>query len=108
MTIETIPSTSPRGQEESAEPKDMRPSSPVEMMPCMGMPEQSLTTRLVAFRPPEAEVACTQASPSSSSEEVDYSGSSVEWDNVHPALDSSKFSHLATEEMEVISLEGNL
>ena len=108
VTIETISLTSPQGQEEGSDPKDMQPSSPVEMMPFMRMPEQSLTTRLMAIRPLTAEVACTQASPSSLSEEINYLGSDVDWDNMHSAPDSSKFSHLAVEKMEVISVEGNL
>ena len=86
----------------------MRPSSSVEMMPSIGMPYQSPTTGLVAVKSLTTEIACAQVSPSSSSEEVDYSRSDVDWDNVCPALDSSKFSHLATEEMGVISIGGNL
>jgi len=70
--------------EESADPKDMRPNSLVEMMPSMGIQEQSLTTGLVAVKPPTVEIAPTQASPSSSNEEVDYSTSDVEWGNVRP------------------------
>ena len=40
-TTESVPLTSFQGQEESTNPKDMRPSSPVEMIPSMGMSEQS-------------------------------------------------------------------
>ena len=72
------------------------------------MPEQSLTTRLVAIRPPTIKIAPTQASPSSSNEEVDYSGSDIDWDNMHLAPYSSKFSHLVAEKMKFISVEGNL
>jgi len=68
MTVVSAPSISLQGQEE------MRPSSPIEMMPSIGMPEQSLTTGLVVVRSPAVEIASTQASPSSSNEEVDYSG----------------------------------
>ena len=60
----------------------------------------------MAVKSPVAEVVCAQASPSSS--EVDCLGSDVNWDNVRPAPDSNKFSHLAAEEMEVIFVEGNL
>ena len=75
-------------------------------MRSMGMPEQILTTGLLAVKFPVAEVACAHASPSSSSEEVVCSGSDVDWDNVRPASDRSKFSHLAAEEMKVIFVEG--
>jgi len=41
-------------------------------------------------------------SSSSSSEKLDYSGDDdVDWDNVHSAPDSSKYSHLAEEETSV-------
>ena len=108
VIVETVPLTFSKGREESTDPKDMRPSFPVEMMSSMGMLEQSLTTGLVAVKFSVAEVAYARASPSSSSEEVDYSGSDVDWDIMHPAPNGSKFSHLATKEIEVISVEGNL
>ena len=108
VTIETIPSTSSHGQEESTDPTDMRPNFPVEMMPSMGISEQSLTTGLIAVKPPAVEIEPAQASLSSTNEEVDYSGSDVDWNNVRPSPYSSKFSHLATDEMEIISMEGNL
>ena len=41
-------------------------------------------------------------SSSSSSEKLDYSGDDdVDWDNMHPAPDTIKFSHLTEEEMQV-------
>ena len=43
-------------------------------------------------------------SSSSSSENLDYSGNDVDWDNVCPAPDTSKFSHLTKEDMQVAIL----
>ena len=107
-TTETAPSTSSQGQEESTDLKDMRSSSPVEMMPSSGLPEQSPTTGLVVVRPLVAEVMHIQALSSSSNDEVDYSGSNVDWDNVLLAPDSSKLSRLAAQNLEVISVKGKL
>ena len=59
---------------------------------------------LVAVKFSVAEVAYTQASPSSSSEKVECSESDVDYNNMHPALHSSKFSYFAAEEMEVLSI----
>jgi len=73
-----------------------------------GMPDQSPITRLMAVRPPTIKIAPTQASPSSSNEELDYSRSDIDWDNVRPALDSNNFSYLAVKEMGVIFVEGNI
>ena len=87
------------GQEESTDPKDTQLCSLIVMMPSTGIPEQSPITGLVGTRPPVAEVSLTQVSSSSSRE--DYSGDDIDWDNVHPAPDISKFSHLAIKDMEI-------
>jgi len=47
-------------------------------------------------------------SSSSCSERMDYSGEDVDWENVLFASDRSKFSHLATKDMEATSAEGKL
>jgi len=45
----------------------------------------------------------------SSSKKLDYTGDdNVDWDNVHPALDTNKYSHLAEEKMLVVILETEL
>ena len=44
-------------------------------------------------------------SSSSSSKELDYSGDDdADWDDVHFALDTSKYSHLTEEELQVATL----
>ena len=108
VTIETTPSTSSEGQEERTDLKDKQPNSPIEMISSSGVSEQSLTIGLVVIRPPAIEIATTQASPSSSNEEVDYSRSDVDWDNVRLAPDSSKFLRLAVQNLEVTYVKGNL
>ena len=84
----------------------MQLGSSIEMMPSTGMPEQSPTTRLVVAKSPVVEVTPTQVSPSSSSEKVNYSVEDVNWRNVLPAPDHSKFSLLTIEDMEVTSVKG--
>ena len=85
-TVETAPPTSPLSQEESADPKNMQQGSPIEMMPSIGIPEQSLTTRLIGTRPPVAEVSHTLASCSSSSERLDYLRDDLDWIMYVPRL----------------------
>ena len=50
----------------------MQPSSPIEMIPPIRVPEQSSTTGLMVTRPLVVEVSPTPESFSSSSEKVDY------------------------------------
>ena len=54
------------------------------------------------------EVSPTEVSSSSSSEILDYLGDDLNWDNIRLVPDSSKFSHLATEDMKVTSMKGKL
>jgi len=66
------------------------------------VPEQSLTTGLVGVELRTTRVLLTFVSSSSSSEKLDYPGDdNVDRDNVHPSPDTSKYSHLAEEEMQV-------
>ena len=45
-------------------------------------------------------------SSSSLSEKLDYSrDDDVDWDNMHPTLDTSKYSHLVEEKMQVAAPE---
>ena len=48
------PSGSLWGQDKSADPKDIQPGSPFEMMPSVGVSKQSPTTGLVGARLPAA------------------------------------------------------
>ena len=82
--------------------------------PSAGNPEQGPTTGLVRVRLPAAGVSSTLVSSSSSSEKLDYSGDDIDWDDMCPASDTSKFSLLTKEEMQVVArrrnchLEGSL
>ena len=70
-------------------------------MSSAGVPEQSLTTGLVGAKLPATGVLPTLVYSSSLSEKLDYPGDdNIDWDNVHPAPDTSKYSHLAGEEMQ--------
>ena len=85
---EAAPSTSQTGQEESIDPKNMQPGSPIVMMPSVGFPEQSPTVRLMGGRLLIAEVSPTLVSCSLSSEELDYSGDDIDWNNECPTPDT--------------------
>ena len=55
------------------------------------VPEQSLTTRLVEARLPVVKISPTLVSSPSLSEKLDYSRDDIDWDNVHPAPDTTSF-----------------
>ena len=74
----------------------------------MGVPEQSPTTGLVRARLPPAGVLLTPVSSPSSSEKLDYSGDDIDWSNVHPAAEATKFSYLTEEEMQMTVLKKEL
>ena len=76
------------------------------MMSSEEVPEQSPITGLVWAKLPATGVLPTPVSSSSSSEKLHYSrDDDVDWDNVHPTLDSSKFSYMTEEEVQVVVLE---
>ena len=97
--IGIVSSGSLQGRGKIVDPKDILPGSPVEMMSSAGVPEQSPTTGLLEARLSPVGVLPTPVSFPSSSEKLDYSGDDIDWDNVHPAPDTSKFSHLTKGEM---------
>ena len=91
------------------DPTDIQPDSLVEMMSSVEVPEQSPTAGLVKVELPTTRVLPTPISSSSLSEKLDYLGDDdVDWDIVHPSPDTSKYSHLAEEKMQVAALETEL
>ena len=86
----------------SVDPINIHPSSSVEIMPSVEVPEQSLVAGLVGTELPTTRVRPTLLSSSSSSEKLDYSGDDdADWNDVHFALDTSKYYHLGEEEVQV-------
>ena len=84
----------------SVDPIDIHPSSSVEIMSSVEVPEQSPIIGLVGTELPNIGVHLTRVSSLSLSEKLDYSGDDdVDWDDVHPAPNTSKHSHLTEEEM---------
>ena len=98
------PSTSSVGQKERAKPKDVQPVSQSIMVPSIGFPEQCPTIRLVGTKPPFIKIPPSSVSSPPSNEEVDYSGDDFNFGDKPPPPDTSKFSHLTIEEIEVTSL----
>ena len=102
VSTEVVPSSSFQGQGMSVDPIDIHPSSSVEIMPLVKALEQSLIAGLVGIELPTTRVRPTPVPSFSSSEKLDYSGDDdVDWNDVHSAADTSKYSHLAEEEMQV-------
>jgi len=102
VSTKIAPSVSLQNQGKSVDPIGIQPRFPVEMMSSMGVPEQSPTTGLIGAKLSATGVLPTLVSSSSSSEKLDYSGDDDDdWNNVHLAPDTSKYSHLAEEEMQV-------
>ena len=99
---EVAPSTISEDQGEKANPKDVQPRSPVIMMPSIGAWEQSLTIGLILSRLIIVEIPPSPAS-SPPSDEVDYSGDDIDFGDEPPPPDTSKFFHLAAEDMVIIS-----
>jgi len=91
-----VPSSSSLSQRMSTDPIDIQLGPFVEMMSPVEVPEQSLTTGLVGVELSTIGVLPTPVSTLSSSKKVDYD---VDWDDVQPSLNASKYSHLAKEEM---------
>ena len=113
MTIdETISTSVPIGIAPSGslqgQGKNILSGSPVEMMPSTTVQEQSPITGLVRARIPAAKVLPTPISSSLLRNKLDYSRDDIDWDNVRPALDTSKFSYLIEEEVQVASPEKEL
>jgi len=109
VPTKVVPSSSFQSQGMIIDPTDIQPVSSVEMMSSVEDPEESPTVGLVEFELPTTGVLPTPISSSSSSEKLDYSGDDdVDWDTVHPSPDTSKYSHLAEEEMQVAALKTEL
>ena len=72
------------------------------MMSLVEVPEQSPTIGLVGVELSTIRVLSTLVSSSSSSEKRDYSGDDdVDWDHVHSSPDTSKYSHLVEEKVQI-------
>jgi len=103
VPTKTAPSGSFQSQGKNVDPTNFQPGSQVEKLSLAGVSEQSPTTGLVGAKLPTTRVLPTPVSSLSSSKKLDYSGDNdVDWNNVHHALDTSKYSHLAEEEMQVV------
>jgi len=86
----------------SVDPINIHPSSSVEIMSSVEVPKQSPITRLVGTELPTIGVLPSPVSSSSSSEKLDYSRDDyADRNDVHYAPDTSKYSHLAEEEVHV-------
>ena len=95
MLTKVVPSSSFQRQGMIVDSTNIEPGSSMEV------PEQSPTFELVEVKLPATWVLPTPVS-SSSSKRLDYSGDDdVDRDNVYSAPDTSKYSHLAEEEISV-------
>ena len=74
ISTEAVPSSSFRGQRMSIDLNDIHPSSSVEIMPSVEVPEQSSVVELVEAELPTTGVLPIPVSSSFSSEKLDYSG----------------------------------
>ena len=102
LSIEAVPSGSFQGQRMSVDPIDIHPSSSVEIMSSVEVLEQSSLSGLVGAELLTTGVLPTPVLSSSSSEKLDFSGDdNVDWDDVHSAPDTSKYSYLAEEKMQI-------
>ena len=102
------PSDSLQSQRKSINHKNILSDSPVDIMSSVGVPEQSPTNGLVGAILSAAGVSLTPVSSPSSSENLYYLGGNIDGDNVHPAHDTCKFSHLTEKEMQVAVPEKEL
>ena len=70
-------------------------------MPTFRVVEPSLTTGVLSGKAPVTEVSLVQVSSSSSEEHSGYSGDKVDFGDEPALSDTSKFSHIFEEEMQV-------
>ena len=102
VSTEVVPSSSFQGQGMSVDLIDIHPSSSVEIMPSVEVPEKSPIAGLIGTGLPITGVLPIPVSSLSSSEKLDYSGDDdADWNDVHSAPDINKYSHLAQEEVQV-------
>jgi len=73
VSTEVVPSSSFQGQRMSVDPIDIHPSSSVEIISSVEVPERSPIARLVGTELPTIGVHPTPVSSSSSSKKLDYS-----------------------------------
>ena len=97
-----IPSSFFQGRGTSVNPFGIHPDSSVEIMPSLDVPEQSSIAGPTGAELAFSSVLPTPVSSSSSSKKLDYLGDDdIDWDDVHPAPNTSKYSHLTEEEMQI-------
>ena len=75
--------------------------SPCILMPTSQVVEPSPTTRVFNGKAPVTEAFLVQVSSSSSEEHSDYSGDEVDFGDKPALPDTSKFTHISEEEMQV-------
>jgi len=86
----------------TVDPIDIHPSSSVEIMPSVEVSEQSPIAGLVRTELRTTGILPTIVSSLSSSKKLDYSGDDdADWDDVHSTLDTSKYSHLVEEKVQI-------
>ena len=97
-----VSSSSFQGRGTSVDPSDIHSGSSLDIMPSVEIPELSSVAESVGAELLTAGVRPTLVLSLSLSEKLDYSGDDdVDWEDVHPAPDTSKHSHLAEEEMQI-------
>ena len=90
-------------QKEGTNSMDAPSGSPVVMKPSMGVSQQSPTTGLLSNKPAVTGIPHSLVSSPWSEEEVDYFEEDLNFGHEPPASNTSKFSHLSVEKMEVTS-----
>jgi len=104
VEVPSQPGVSVRSAASSAQERAMevqQPDSPSILMPISRVVEPSLTTGVLSGKIPITEASLVQVSSSSSEEHSDYSGDEVDFGDEPAVPDTSKFSHISEEEMQV-------
>ena len=78
-----------------------QPGSPSVLMPAFRVMEPSPTTGVLSGKAPITETSSVQMSSSSSEEHGYYSGEEVDFSDEPTLPNTSKFSHISEEEMQV-------
>ena len=100
ISTRAVPLSSFQDRETSVEPSNIHSGSSVDIMPSVKVPEPSSVARFIGTELLTAGISPTLVSSLSSREKLNYSGDdTVDWEDVHPASDTSKHSHLVEEEM---------
>ena len=106
VSAEALLSSSTQDQGMSVDLIGIHPSSSVGLVTSVEVPERRSVAGSVGGEFLTTGVLPTPVLSLSSGEKLDYSGDDdVDWEDVHHALDTSKHSHLAEEEMQMATLK---